>query len=78
MIKNLQMAGIKAVCKKKKWAEDTEKQIADRDFDVLTIQTRCLLWTSQFFKGIHLHWRCAADLDSNPQRHILRMLQEFL
>lgn len=36
------MAGIKAVCKKKKWAEDTEKQIADRDFDV-TIQTRCLL-----------------------------------
>lgn len=34
------MAGIKAVCKKKTWAEDTEKKTADRNFEVLTIKSR--------------------------------------
>lgn len=42
MINNLQMAGIKTVCKKKTRAGDTEKKTADRDFEVLTIWTRCL------------------------------------
>ena len=34
------MAGIKAVCKKKTWAGDTEKKTADRNFEVLTIKSR--------------------------------------